>query len=181
MEALTRTDEQRLAGAPFTISVGGTPLELRPLPRKKSAKWAKALAEAPIGLAELKLELNLTSADGKFSIEAVKETLRTAAEALADTVPAAIADVVYAYIHLADPTRSREWFDGTATNEETWEALLRFLEIEFPFYSRAARSGGGMAAIARLLSGQADSPKSPSGNGSSTGPISTSGATKSSG
>jgi hypothetical protein len=181
VEAVKRTDEERLAGAPFTISVGGALLELRPLPRKKYERWAKALAKAPLGLAGLTINLNFAEPDGTFSIDAVKEALRSAAEVMAGTIPGVIADLVFEYVHLSDPSRSRDWFDDRATNEENWEAFLRLLEIEFPFYSRAAKSGGGIGAIARLLSGSDTSPRSPSTSGASTGTPSGNGPTKSSG
>lgn len=173
MTVLNRTDEQRLAGAPFEISIGGKPRELRPLPRSKSKVWQKFLAETILRFSGLPLSLTT----GKFDGDAIKEI----ATALIVKAPDDIAAIVYKYITLADPATSADKLEAEISDEEVAGAFIRMAEIAFPFYLQKTTREAGLGFLKWIMAELGVSLKRPNTNGDSDGKTLKDGPTNASG
>jgi hypothetical protein len=175
MSLLTRTDDDRAVGAPFTVRLGGGERPLRPLPLKHSRGWKKKLNEALTRFGDIKLDV--LDANGQLSLEAIQPLIKT----VAVTLPDVLADLVWAYVHAAEPELSKEWFEDSVNDEEIVDALLRMIEVTFPFLRRMG-SVLGTGDLTGLVPGSAPLSSSPGGNGGligassrPAGPMNTSG------
>jgi hypothetical protein len=122
---MARTDEAVLTRQALEVTLGGEKRLVRPLVIRDSREWRKRVAEAFAELGALDAgTLNLADPEG----------VRKALELVAVTVPEKIADLVLAYA----PELDREWFEAHVTDEEATEALVKMLEVTFPFLRRTS-------------------------------------------
>lgn len=140
-----RTDEDRAHVAPIVITLGGEPFSVRPLTLKKSRAWKRDLA---LLLGDLGgLQVNMTGADGAFSLDAVKGAF----DAVAIAVPEKLAALVLSYIQASDPSADRtvEWFEDLANDREVTDALMQLVEVTFPFLWKLGDLAKVSGALAR--------------------------------
>lgn len=130
MALLHRTDEDRAVGAPFPVRLGGAERLLRPLPLKHSRGWKRKLNDALARLGDVRLDV--LDAAGHLSMEAIRPLVTT----VATTLPEVLADLVWSYVHAAEPELSKDWFEASVNDEEIVDALLRMIEVTFPFLRR---------------------------------------------
>ncbi len=122
---MARTDEAVLTRQHLELTLGGEKRLVRPLVLRDSRAWKRKVAEAFAELGALDSStLNLADPAG----------VRQALELIAVTVPERITDLVLAYA----PELDREWFEAHVTDEEATEALVKMLEVTFPFLRRTS-------------------------------------------
>ena len=168
-----RTDEQRLAGAPFTVRFGDGERSIRPLPRKKSREWQALLVASVLQFTAVPFSIMA----GQISEEIVQKL----GEAFMQGAPETLAGLVFWYANAADPEITREWFEENVADEEIAEAFLRMVEVTYPFYLRESSRVAFRKFLQWMSSESGISPKSSSTNGESDGTLSKTGRTSVSG
>ncbi len=114
---MERTEEEKVARAPITVTLGGEPHRIEPLVIKDSREWRKAVVAA---LGELQGHTQTSSDDpGAF---------QSSLDALLVGMPDKVLDLFFEYAKDLD----RSTIEATATDKEVAEAFEKVVALAFP-------------------------------------------------
>ena len=114
---MTRTEEEILAKAPFTVKLGDQDYPIKPLNIKAQREWRQ------------KLSTELSPIVDSFNRESTKKTMIAGLTGALLDFPEKLADLVFSYA----PDLPKEKILEEATEEQIAKAFSSVMSIAFPF------------------------------------------------
>lgn len=115
--ATKRTEEEIVAQAPITVTLGGKPYEIKPLVIRDSRKWRTKVVEV---LSTLPAYAKVTTEDTELFGEAIN--------AMLGVMPDKVIDLFFAYAE----DLNQEEIEAVATDAELAVAFEQVVELAFP-------------------------------------------------